>query len=450
MFKTKRSTNLAWLVGSLLLLQGCGDSYPEIGKFQGGQFESAKNLSQYSTVYSLEPSSFSDWKGERSDLQDLSKLAESDLLSLQKKFAKSALIQKAFASKPLLVNESLNLNEVVNQEYDLISEQSEQIKSQLVKIEDAIAALNAKKRKAEAAKIELTRIKKEFEAQENKLLGNFNTLKSQSAQIYKQFTKDEIGGRYEPTKIVDDGKPFDYVTYKEASGLSCKDYTISKNKWRKKHYQTYIYASPIKLGDKAYCPIFKTLGGKEAQRNAILAKLSDTDKSVLQQAATANVTYKKLKSELRSKQRDVARNNPAIYETSKSFSYRDERELSKLAQATEQGNQKLALLAQTTKENIKANKIKQLTALLTRSKNYYLFESLQNQLEKESIIQPDGTFTLKSGEDFYLVEIDLSSKRDPSATQYALIRMEQFKNKELVDLSSNEFFSFKDLSNITL
>ncbi|WP_435276382.1 hypothetical protein ACMAZF_05145 [Psychrobium sp. nBUS_13] len=117
---------------------------------------------------------------------------------------------------------------------------------------------------------------------------------------------------------------------------------------------------------------------------------------MLQQAATANVTYKKLKGEFRSKQRNVARNNPAIYEASKNFSYLDERKLSKLAQATEQGNKKIALLAQTTKEDIKANKIKQLTALLTRSKNYYLFESLQNQLEKESIIQPDGTFTLKS------------------------------------------------------
>lgn len=450
MFKTKRSTNLAWLVGSLLLLQGCGDSYPEIGKFQGSQFESAKNLSQYSTVYSLDQSSFVDWKEARSDLQDLSKLSESDLLSLQKKFAKSPLIQKAFASKPLLVNESLDLNDVVNQEYGQITEQSEQVKSNLAKIEEAIAALNTKREKAEAAKIELTRIKNEFEAEENKLLNNFNTLKAQSAQIFKQFTKNDIGGRYEPTKIVEDSKPFDYVTYKEASGLSCKDYTISKNKWQKKRYQTYIYASPIKLGDKAYCPVFKTLGGKEAQRNAILAKLSDTDKSVLQQAATANVIYKKSKSDLRSKQRDVARNNPAIYETSKSFSYKEERELSKLVQATEQGKQKIAMLAQTTKEDIKANKVKQLTALLTRAKNYYLFESLQNQLEKESIIQPDGTFTLKSGEDFYLVEIDLSSKQDPSGAQYALIRMEQFKNKELVDLSSNEFFSFKDLSNITL
>jgi|GEM_PF-5103325 len=450
MFKIKRSTNLTWLVGSLLLLQGCGDNYPEIGKFQGSQFESAKNLSQYSTVYSLEPSSFNDWKDERSDLQDLSKLSESDLVSLQKKFAKSRFIQKAFASKPLLVNESLDLNELVNQEYGLIGEQSEKVKSKLSKIEDAIATLNAKKGKAEAAKVELTRIKKEFEAEQVKLLSNFSTLKAQSAQIFKQFTKNDIGGRYEPTKLIEDGKPFDYFVYKNSNETSCKKYALTKYKYAKSKYITYLYGKPTKLGEKTYCPMFKTMGRKEEQRKAILAKLSDTDKSVLQQAATASVTYKKLKSELRSKQRNVTRNNPAIYETSKSFSYRDERELSKLAQATEQGNQKIALLAQTTKDDIKAKKVKQLTALLTRAKNYYLFESLQNQLEKESIIQPDGTFTLKSGEDFYLVEIDLSSKRDPSGTQYALIRMEQFKNKELVDLSSNEFFSFKDLSNITL
>ncbi|WP_448548727.1 hypothetical protein [Thalassotalea fusca] len=449
MLKIKRSTNLSWIAGSLLLLQACGDSYPGVGKYEGNELAAAKSISQYSTVYALEPSSFAKWKEERSNLSDISKLSETELLELQQKFAKSSLIKKAFSSKKLLVTEVLDLEAFVDEEYGLTEQQKEKVKATLVDIEKAISQLHDKKVKADNAKVELERIKAEFEAEEKALLDNFNSLKRKSVQVFNRFTKADVGSRYEPSKTVGDGKPFDYLTYK-STDLSCKEYAISKNGWRKKSYQTYIYASPIKLAGKTYCPIFKTLGGKVAQREAILAKLSDADVSILKQAATANVKYKKLKSELRSKQRNVSRDNPALYETAKSFSFSDTRQLAKLERGVEQANQKLAVLAKTTKEGIKANKVKQLAALLERAKSYYLFEALQNQLEKESMIQPDGTFTLQSGEDFYLVEIDLSDKTQPSATQYALIRMEQFKNQELVPLSSKEFFSFSDLAGITL
>lgn len=94
--------------------------------------------------------------------------------------------------------------------------------------------------------------------------------------------------------------------------MSCRDYAISKNKWQKERYQTYLYSNPIKVGEKTYCPIFKTMGNKTSKRKALLSNLSEADKSLLMKTATANVIYKKRKSELKKKERNVTRDNPNL------------------------------------------------------------------------------------------------------------------------------------------
>lgn len=436
------------VIFSFTLLQGCGDSYPEVGKFSGGNF-SAKNISQYSTVYALEPSEFENWKSKLEEFKDLSALSESELLALQHTFSQSPLIKKSFASKPLLVAEKLDLDKVSETEYGLTAKETEQVKSAIVKLKQAITDLENEKNKADNATNELIRIKSEIIAEREGLLSHFNTLKTQSAELFKQYSKKDTGSYKAPKDEVLKGKPFDYISLKQEN-MSCRDYAISKNKWQKERYQTYLYSNPIKVGDKTYCPIFKTMGNKTSKRKALLANLSEADKSLLMKTATANVIYKRRKSELKKKERNVYRDNPNLAQATKGFNFKQKHQLSSLIAKEKQANQKLAQLALVTKEKIKEHKIKQMTALLERAKSYYLFESLQNELKKESVIQPDGTFTLQSGSDYYLIEVDPTQKTRPRAAQYALVRMDQFKNKELVTINSDAFFSFSDLSNITL
>ncbi len=436
------------IIFSFTLLQGCGDSYPEVGKFSGGNF-SAKNISQYSTVYALEPSEFEDWKSRLEEFKDLSVLSESELLALQHTFSQSPLIKKSFASKPLLIADNLDLDKISETEYGLTAKKTEQINAAIVKIKQAISDLKSEKSKADNAINELGRIKSEIKAEREGLLSHFNTLKTQSAELFKQYTKKDTGSSKAPKDEVLKGKPFDYITFKEEN-ISCRDYAISKNKWKKEKYQTYLYSNPVKVGEKTYCPIFKTMGNKTSKRKALLANLSEADKSLLMKTATANVIYKKRKSELKKKERNVTRDNPSLMQATKSYNFRHKQQLSNWIVKEKKANQKIDQLALVTKDKIKENKIKQMTALLERAKSYYLFESLQNELKKESVIQPDGTFTLKSGSDYYLIEVDPTQKTRPKAAQYALVRMDQFKNKELVTLTSDEFFSFSDLSNITL
>ena len=436
------------IASAFLFLTGCGNNYPEVGKFSGGKF-GAKQVTEYSTVYSLEPGEFESWKEKLAELKDLSTFSESDLLKLQQDFSASPLIRKAFASKPLLVAEQLDLDSITTAEYGLTAKQIEDINSSLLNVKQQIEVLKDKKAKAEAAKIELERIKNEIKAEKDGLLTQFNTLKARSADIFKQYTKKDIGTAYPPKEIVLKGHPFDYVIYKK-SDLPCREFAIGKNKWQKDRYQTYIYADKITVGEKSYCPIFKTMGSSKTTRKAIVAALTDTDKSLLRQAATANVKYKKEKKGLNTKERNVTRDNDAIYQLSKSFRYKDKRQLARLTENVNRANEKINQLSKVTKESIKAEKIKQLTALLERAKSYYLFENLHHGLKKESVIQPDGTFTLKSGEDFYLVEIDPTEMTQPNVAQYALIRMEQHRNQDMVAIEPDAFFAFSNLPQITL
>ncbi len=48
--KTQPELKALGVFFSFALLQSCGDNYPDIGKFNGGNFF-AKNISKYSTVY---------------------------------------------------------------------------------------------------------------------------------------------------------------------------------------------------------------------------------------------------------------------------------------------------------------------------------------------------------------------------------------------------------------
>lgn len=129
---------------SFALLQGCGDSYPEVGKFSGGNF-SAKNILQYSTVYALESSEFEDWKSKLEEFKDLSALSESELLALQHTFSQSPLIKKSFASKPLLIADNLDLDKISETEYGLTTKETEQVKAAIVKIKQAISDLESEK-----------------------------------------------------------------------------------------------------------------------------------------------------------------------------------------------------------------------------------------------------------------------------------------------------------------
>lgn len=433
---------------SLIFLQGCWDSYPEVGKLNDSK-HFLKSISQFTTVYALEPSSFADWKEQQANLVNLSEFAEKDLIALRQEFLTSALVKEAFASKAMLVGKKLNLEQLVATEYEQTAKQVEQIQKVQLSAEKTIVAIQAKKAKADVATNKLEKIKAEINNERNALVSHYEALKTQSAEIFKHYSHKKLRIPYETKKHVLMGTPFSDMVF-EGSKQSCKDYAMSKHKWNKEIYQSYVFASPVKIADKTYCPMFKTLGGKNTIRNAVFSQLTDADKSLLRQTATANVKRSRLGDELRQKASKIRQDHPALYQLSTSFDYRDERLLRHKSSELNKASEKLAKLGKVDKKNIKNKKLKQLTALLEKSKNYYLFESLQSQLEKESEVQPDGTFSLRSGGDFYLVEVDEAQKTRPNRTKYALIRMEHFKNKELVTLSADEFFDFSELAKITL
>ncbi len=439
---------VAGLVCLSFTLQGCFDSYPKSGKFEGNHFISSKYVAKSSNIFKVTPAMFADWKALEAELNDISTLTEPQLLDLRNKFVDSKYVDLNARKSNLLADANFDLDSIIDAEYQESQGNINKMKQALISIQPRYDELQAKKQRANDAKMKLDNIRSDIQRREDKLLNEFNQHNEKVVNVFKKFGPNDIGVATIPTTVIERASPYKVYEYRKPSAKSCREYMIENNRFDVKRFEAYIYSKRVTVQNKTFCPVFKTLGQTLEQQKQLFASLSETEKDLIRSAASSYAIYRKEKIALDTERNSVNRNNPALVLESRSFDFAEKHELNKLERTTQQGKDYIAKASAITKETIKKDKLTLLASQLERAKQYYLYGKLLENIEQESTIQPDGTFNLPSGSDFYIVKV--GGDKAPHNMLFALLRMEQFKNKERVDLKADEFFKFSQLSDIKL
>ena len=151
--------------------------------------------------------------------------------------------------------------------------------------------------------------------------------------------------------------------------------------------------------------------------------------------------YKQLRT------KEVKSANKDLVSAVKSFTYRDEKQLTQINRTIKKYNQELTAAQKVDDAEVKEYFLGLLKKEIASVRPYYLHEELINSLTKVSDVQVDGSFTLPAGNDFYLIE---SQGRTFESNKYALLRMNHFKNLEVAKVETNNLFLFKELNSLTL
>jgi hypothetical protein len=435
-------------VTSILVLQGCGDSYPELGKFRSASTLPVNKLSQHSAIYPIDSSTLESWKNEANRVKNVSELNDNEIMELRDQYSQSAIIQKFFPNSKGLTEKDFDIDKFVDDTYSERTSQTQEINARIESANNNIASLLEFKAQSEAALMKLNEIKAGYEEEEVALKKDYERLATESGKIFASFNSRDYGRSFNLAENVAKGNKFSYRVHKDTS-MTCQEFLMSGQRDKEK-VMSYVFSPSITFKDKAFCPYFEMIGRTTKHKQKARSQLSEDQINTLSQAATAAIKKNKMSRILRAKQSNVYRDNPELTTTAKAFGRSEKSRVQSLNNMIKSGENSLQELAKITKEDIKSELVKSMARAIGRAKDLYLLGELHNKLTKESSIQPDGMFTLKSGEDFYLVEIDASSSANPAMSKYAVIRMEQFKNKDMVTLTSNEFFSLSDLENISL
>lgn len=431
------------LVSLVTLLASCGDNYPKTGKWAGGII-SPQQTAKYTTVYAIDPNDFNDWKSTQAQLKDLSSMSEDQLLAVKEEILTSQLVQENFNAK-LLLSKDYNIDEATNSALEHNKNTINNLKGELAKLEQSLTPLIQKKETSEAAVKQLEKVAVALKAETEAYKKEFHTLQEQVGEIYSQFTKKDTGSSYDDAKKRAMSKyAYNYDELKKA------DSTCEENIHSTRKSVANIFADKTQVGDKVYCAYFKSIGFMPNNQKKILAKLTDKDIALIKKAAVAKLLYSEYSDINNSKIRNIKNSHKKLYDESKSFSYKDKSKLNLLSLDKSKLTKQLEPLLQATEASARKQQIELLTDLLNKAKWHYLYEKLGDGLTVESQLQPDGNFSLESGEDYYLMVFDRSDKSKPHSMKFALLRMKEYENLAFVPVSPTNFFEISDLSGITL
>ena len=150
---------VAGLVCLSFTLQGCFDSYPKSGKFEGNQFISSKYDAKSSNIFKVTPAMFANWKALEAELNDISTLTEPQLLDLRNKFVDSKYVDLNARNSNLLADANFDLDSIIDAEYQESQDNLNKMKQALISIQPRYDELQAKKQRANDAKMKLKNIR---------------------------------------------------------------------------------------------------------------------------------------------------------------------------------------------------------------------------------------------------------------------------------------------------
>jgi len=431
----------------LAVITGCGDNYPNNGQLSlKGSILGLQVVGHQGTVYRMDKNQFSRWKKTIDDA-NLDNLSQERLLSLREQFIQSSMINTAFSNQPLLTANPFNLTDHVDNEYAAIEDQRQTLSDQISQEQKSLNELESIFSQSKNAKSELRRIAAEYIARKKAL----KTDVLEKIEIAKQSFSTL---RLSPKEIK--SLQFNLGYRRGLNNFELDDHTMSckqrlKGTYRARHHaEHYIYAEPIAINNIVHCAYYKTGGQIAKIKKKMRAAFQAEHETQVKAAAIAKLKEIILGNTLAKKASTVKQDHPSLVKQSKMVTYEHRNTYSKAKKNIARLKQKLIELQGINRKYIADEMTKKLHSLLKQAQPYYRLETLQDYLEIESKIQPDGSFTLDSGEDFYLISIQPSKRNRPSSIKFGVIRMQKFKDKETAVLPVSQLFSFNQLTDITL
>lgn len=363
-----------FLVGLILSsIWGCSKNYPATGKYDGSAIES-KLVAQYAKVYALDSKKFGGWKSIQDEYAEINSDQES-LLKLRGEFAKSELVRNRFSKDPFLASKQFDFDALLSEKTQTIKNKASDLGKQIDNLQNHIEHYQDKKKGEATAQLAIEDKKANLENQKTELEKTYIRLKEQASQIFSQFDPKEFGERKPLSETVLAGKVFEYSTHKDPR-VSCYDQIAGKSKYSLKRYGSYIFAAPVTIADKSYCPYFEMLGRNSDDKSSLRSKLTENDTNIIQLASLAYVNFKKKRGEINDAIRSVPRDNPELASQAKSFSWSDERKLKGLIKQQNDISAMKDKLESTGIDQIKTNLLASLEKNIEGSSTaFYLFKS---------------------------------------------------------------------------
>ena len=430
----------------LITLIGCSDNYPKSGQLTAeGTLIGLRDIGKHGVVYRMNEGRFEQWKSMVNDYT-IENLSRDKMLSLRKKFVSSAYVRKSFEHEHLLAAEQFEFDAYVQQQYADIDKGRKNLEANIALEQDTLDELGIVLAKSKTAKAKLKAMVKNYQAQRAEL--------KKIAKTKIELAKHSLSTLKLSASHIKTVKH--YLSYSGLSNFKLDDNNLSCKQRLMKSYRErnraeyYLYAEPITINNEIYCAYYKTSGQINKIKKQTLEAFTSTHRASVIAAAIARLKDIIIGNNLDKKASNIKQDNPALVKQSNLFTYQQRALHSKTERNIAKLNKKLMSIKDIDKQIIADRTEKEIHGLLSKAKPYYLLDALQNMLDQESKIQPDGNFTLKSGGDFYLIGLQHSNKLRPSTMMFGVLRMQNFKEKETAAISISQLFKFNQLPEISL